>query len=129
MNNLRYSLIAICVWFFFIYNIEKLFGVVNIATFVYVLVLVYAVLIILIRPLQRIPLYGLLLLSLVPFIILKIQAGLAITGPGLPIVVTEICVIWITIVLVSQMASGLEGYSRLSNKANHWSFGERNCSF
>ena len=108
MKNLRYTLIAICAWFFFFYNIEKLFGVVNIATFVYVLVFVYAVLIILLRPLQRMPIYGLLLLSLVPYIVLRIQAGLIVTGTGLPIIVTEICVIWITVVLIRQMASGLE---------------------
>ncbi len=116
MNNLRYSLIAICVWFFFIYNIEKLFGVVNIATFVYLLVLIYAILIILLRPFQRMPLYGVLLLSLIPYIILKIEAGLAITGTGLPIVVTEICVIWITVVLVRQMACGLEGIREAMTK-------------
>ncbi|MDX1415154.1 MAG: hypothetical protein R3293_13235 [Candidatus Promineifilaceae bacterium] len=109
MKNLRYSLIAICAWFFFLYNIEKLFGVVNIATFVYVLVFVYAVLIILFRPLQRIPLYGLLFLSLIPYMILKIEAGLSISGTGLPIVVTEVCIIWITVVLIRQMACGLEG--------------------
>ncbi|NCF65121.1 MAG: hypothetical protein GWP61_04050 [Chloroflexi bacterium] len=110
MKNLRYSFVAICAWFFFFYNIEKLFGVVNIATFVYVLVLVYAVLIILLRPLQRIPLYGLLLLSLLPYIILKIEAGRAIMGTGLPIAVTEICAIWITVVLIRQMSTGLEGF-------------------
>lgn len=110
MKNLRYSLIALCAWFFFFYNIEKLFGVVNIATFVYVLVFVYALLIILLRPLQRMPLYGLLFLSLVPYFILKIEAGLTITGTGLPIIVTEVCVIWITVVLVRQIACGLEGF-------------------
>jgi GGDEF domain-containing protein len=110
VKNLRYILIAICAWFFFFYNIEKLFGIVNIATYVYVLVFVYAVLIILLRPLQRMPLYGLLFLSLVPYIILKIEAGRAITGIGLPIAVTEVCVIWITVVLIRQMACGLEGF-------------------
>jgi GGDEF domain-containing protein len=110
MKNLRYSFIAICTWFFFFYNIEKLFGVVNIATFVYVLILVYAILIILLRPLQRMPLYGLLLLSLIPYVILKIDAGRTVTGPGLPIVVTEISAIWITVVLIRQMACGLEGF-------------------
>lgn len=110
MKNLRYSFIAICAWFFFFYNIEKMFGVVNIATFVYVLVFVYAILLILLRPLQKMPLYGLLLLSLLPYAILKIDAGRTVTGPGLPIAVTEISAIWITIVLVKQMACGLEGF-------------------
>jgi len=116
VKNLRYVLIVICAWFFFFYNIEKLFGVVNIATFVYVLVFVYSVLIILLRPLQRMPLYGLLSLSLIPYIILKIEAGLTITGTGLPIAVTEVCVIWITVVLIKQMACGLEGFRKSITK-------------
>ena len=108
MKSLRYSLIGICIWFFFLYNIEKLFGVVNIATYVYVLTLVYAVLIIVLRPLQRMPLYGLLLSSLIPYIILEIQAGRPITGTGLPIIVTEISALWITVVLIRNLAGGIE---------------------
>jgi hypothetical protein len=108
MKNLQYNFIAICAWFFFFYNIEKLFGVVNIATFVYVLVFVYAILIVLLRPLQRMPLYGLLLISLLPYIVLRIPSGRPITGTGLPLLVTEICALWITVVLVRNLAGGIE---------------------
>ena len=57
MKTLRYWFIAICIWFFFLYNVEKLGGVVNLATFVYIMTIVAAVLVILIPYLHKKPLY------------------------------------------------------------------------
>lgn len=105
MKSLHYKLIGVCLWFFFFYNIEKLFGAVNIATFVYVLVLVYAVLVILLRPLQRMALHWLLLLSLVPYFVLEVASGRPMS---FPLVVTEICAIWITIALIKSTTDGME---------------------
>lgn len=108
MKHLRFKLAAILAWFFFIYNIEKLFGVVNIATYVYVLIFIYSIMLALIRPLQRLALHWLLLASLLPYFILKAQSGVAISGIGLPLLVTEICAILITVVLIRNMSNGLE---------------------
>ena len=105
MKNLRYNLIAICTWFFFFYNIEKLFGAINIATYVYVLVFVYSVLIVLLRPLQRMALQWVFLLFLLPYFALMVQSGRPF---NLPITVTEISAILITIVLLKSMSDGLE---------------------
>jgi hypothetical protein len=108
MKRLPYWLAGICVWFFFLYNIEKVSGPVNIATFVYLFTIVSAVLIILVRPLQKVPLYWTFLVALLPFFFFKIRLGYAIGGENLPITVTEICAIGLTIVLTGQMARSLQ---------------------
>ncbi len=107
MKQTHYWLAGLIAWFFFFYNIEKLFGVINIATFVYVMVFVYAVLLILVRPLQRLAFHWLLLLSLVPYFLLKVLSDRPfIDGANLPLTVTEICAVLITIALVRQIVLG-----------------------
>ena len=108
MKRLRYNLIAVFIWFFFLYNIERLSAPINVATFVYIFVILCAVLIILVPSLQRMPHRWTFLLALLPYFTLKFGLGYQIGGSNLPITVTEISAIWLTIVLVGQVGRQLE---------------------
>lgn len=107
MKRLRYWLIGICVWFFFLYNVERLGEPFNLATFVYIFAIVSAVFLILIPALQRFSFVWLLLGSLSPYVLLKSYLGYSLSTGELPIIVTEICVIGITMFLASQLGNQL----------------------
>lgn len=108
MKTLRYWLILICLWFFFFYNIERLGEPINIASFVYVYALICAVIVILVRPLWRTSLYWSFTMAMPPFFILKILLNYEIGGSNLPITITEICAIGLSIILSGQMSRRLE---------------------
>lgn len=108
MKHLRYWVAAICVWFFFLYNVERLGHPINIASFVYPFTLICAVAIILLPRLHHIPVYWLFLPTLPVFFLLKVGLGYQIGGRNLPITVTEICAIALSVILSSQIAWRLE---------------------
>lgn len=108
MNRLRYLMVALFTWFFFFYNIERISKPINIATFVYLFVFVCGVLVVTLPVVQRMPLYWPFLIALPPYFFLKIYLGYEIGGTKIPITVTEICAIWLTIVLSGQIGKGLQ---------------------
>lgn len=107
MTQLRYLFIAATVWFFCLYNIERLEKPINIASFVYVYVAICAVLVLIVPRLNKISFHWLFGITLLPFIALKYQFGYEILGQ-LPITVTEICAIGVTLFLASQIGQRLE---------------------
>lgn len=108
MTQLRYLFAFATVWFFGLYNIERLAAPINIASFVYVFVAASALLIILLPRLQKLPRHWLAALVLVIFLGLKLQLGYGIIGQQLPLTVTEICAIGVTIFLALQIGQRLE---------------------
>ena len=108
MNRLRYLMVALFTWFFFFYNIERISKPINIATFVYVFVFICSVLVILLPALQRIPLYWPFLIALPPYFFIKHYLGYEIGGSNIPITVTEISAIWLTMVLSGQIGKNLQ---------------------
>lgn len=110
MVRSQFWLLALCSWLFLLYNIERLSEPINLASFVYVFVIVCAILIILVRSLRRTPVYQSFLLALPPFFLLKIYFGYEIAGSNLPITVTEICAIGITMFLTQRVTWHLEEF-------------------
>ena len=108
MKRLRYWFAGTCFWFFFLYNIERLGQPVNIASPVYVFAIACAVCVILLRPLHRMPLYWPFLMALAPYFVLKNQLGYSLSGENLPLTITEVCAIGLTILLTGQVARRLE---------------------
>jgi len=108
LNRLRYLMVALFTWFFFFYNIERISKPINIATFVYLFVFICSVLVMLLPALQRMPLYWPFLIALPPYFFIKNYLGYEIGGSSIPITVTEISAIWLTIVLSGQIGKGLE---------------------
>lgn len=110
MIRSQYWLLALVSWLFFLYNIERLSKPINLASFLYVFVIVCANLVILVRGLRRTPFYKSFLLALPPFFLLKVYFGYEIAGTNLPITVTEICAIGITIFLTQRVTWHLEEF-------------------
>lgn len=109
MKRLRLWLVGFCVWFFLFYNVERLGDPLNLASFVYVFALVLAVLILLVPAFQRISFVWLIVGSLFPYFLLKSLFGYSLAGRNIPIIVTEICALGITIFLAAQLGRYLEG--------------------
>lgn len=110
MERSQFWLLTLCSWLFFLYNIERLSEPINLASFHYVFVIACANLVILIPWLRRTPFYKSLLLALPPFFALKVYFGYEIAGTNLPITVTEISAIGITMFLTRQVVSYLEQF-------------------
>lgn len=108
MNRLHYLIAGLFTWFFFFYNIERISKPINIATFVYVFVFICGVLVMLVPALRRMPLYLPFLIALPPYFFIKIYLGYEIGGTKIPITVTEIAAIWLTMVLSGQLGKGIE---------------------
>ena len=111
MKNLRFWVITTLGWFFLLYNIERISEPINIASFVYVLTVVFAILIIILPWFQRIPLLGLLALPLPLFFGLKIWFGYQIGNQNLPVTITEICFIGLTAIFARRIGLGLEEFN------------------
>lgn len=108
MKQSRFWLLSLLLWLFFLYNIERLGEPFNIASFVYVFTIVCGVLIIIFPFFYRMPFYWPTLMAMPVYFLLKIVLGYGIGGRSLPITVTEICAIGITIFLSEQVVRRLE---------------------
>ncbi|MGB3713595.1 MAG: hypothetical protein WA996_04110 [Candidatus Promineifilaceae bacterium] len=103
MKRFRYWLVGLCVWLAILYNLERWNEPINIATFVYVLTMVYMAVVILVPWFYKAPVYWPLILGLIPYFTFRILFGYGISGASLPIVITEICLISVTIILARQV--------------------------
>lgn len=103
MKKSRFWLVSTFIWFFFLYNVERLGEPINIASFVYVYTVVCAGLIILIPWVHKFPFYLPSLVAMAPYFSIKHLMGYEIFGQNLPLTITEICFIAITIFLTSKI--------------------------
>ena len=108
MKRLRLWFAGTCAWFFFLFNLERLGDAFNLASFVYVMAFAVAMLLILIPSLQRISFAWLLAVALPPYFLLKSMLGYTIGGSMIPITVTEICALGLTMFLASHLTRRLE---------------------
>ena len=108
MKQLRNWCAVFYVWLFVLYNIERLYKPMNLASFVYVLAAATAIPILIFPQLQRLSpvfLFGLL----TPVTLgLKAWLGYGIGGIYLPITITEIGAIWVTAALAMKLGRSLE---------------------
>lgn len=115
MKRLRFWMTLIVIWYFLLYNIERLSEPINIASFVYVFIGVISVLMLTLPPVYSLPLYVPFLAALIPFFILKQQLGYRIGGSHLPITITEILAIGLTIFLNGQFLRELKSLREAVN--------------
>lgn len=108
MKQLLFWVVGLCTWLSIFYNLERWNQPINIATFVYVYIAVLIAVVLLVRWFQRAPVYWTFLIALPLYFLLKIFFGYQIGGTGLPITVTEISAIWITIILARQVGRRVE---------------------
>jgi GGDEF domain-containing protein len=100
MRRVRLLIILLVVWLFLFFNMERLFGSLNISGVAYVLVPTMAVVTLLASRLNKVPFQIFLTAPILVFIILKIWEGRPVAGAGIPLTVMEACAILITMGLM-----------------------------
>lgn len=104
MNRIRNTIGILLIWFFLFYNIERINEPINIASFVYVYVLISSLAMLFFRPLLRTRFFWLFLISISPYFVLKVWYYQNLLGLSLPLTITEMAAIGLTIFLSRQLA-------------------------
>lgn len=109
MTRLYYLVIPLVLWFFLINNIERFTQQpIGFAPFFYGVLALCAILLIMLPQLHRMSLQLLLAVTLLPYILLEYFFGHAIGAQYLPITVTEISALGLTVVLSTLTGRRLE---------------------
>jgi GGDEF domain-containing protein len=106
MKRLHFWFAIAVVWLFLLYNLERLQEPIHMAGFVYPFTAAVA-LWVLVTPLPRLPLFWWMVLPLPAYLALKAGLGHPIAGAELPLTVTEICAIELTILIACRVARTL----------------------
>ena len=112
MRRMRFILSSLIAWLFFFYNFERLSPSIDLTGIAYLFVPIVAILIIIVPLGRRAPLLGVLLVSLVSFLALKILGSQEWASP-LPLTIIEMGVIGVTVALARQVGSGLEEFEQV----------------
>ncbi len=106
MLRLRLTIGAVAWWLFLFYNIERINEPINIASFVYVLApLSASVLMLLPRFFKRWRLAFWIAITLIIYFVIKVWLGYELFDSSLPLTVTEVACLVITLLLVGQLAN------------------------
>lgn len=106
--RLLHAWLALAVaWFFALYNVERLHEPINIASFVYAFAALCAIAVIVVPQLQRMRFRWLMLLPLPFYFGAKAILGYGIAGRSLPMTVTEICAIEVTVLIAHLVSRSL----------------------
>ena len=108
MRHIRNTIAWLLIWFFLLFNIERITEPINLASFVYVLAVLCCLVILFFRPLNRFSFYWLFLFSMPPYFFLKVLYRHKLLGLSLPLTVTEIAAMGLTIYLSLQLARQLD---------------------
>lgn len=107
MKRMRFLVAMVIIWLFLFYNIERLSKPVDIAGVAYTFVPIVAALVISFPRLRQVPLWVLLSVPVPIFVVLKAWVGYPLWGMAMPMTVTEICVIAVTIILARWVSDGV----------------------
>lgn len=117
MNPTRVRVAAAILWLFILYNIERLHEPINIASFTYVYALVIAVASLFSPWLQKRSLAHTAALTCAGFLVIKWVVGYELLGASLPLTITELCVVCITLALGRDLARALSGVEEAVSSA------------
>lgn len=108
MSQVRYLFIGTCGWLFMLYNIERLATPANISSFVYIVTIVAAAVLLLAPRLSWLPYHWLLAVVALPMLMLKGVLGYPILGASWPITVIELGAVALTIGLAQTISQRLD---------------------
>ena len=108
MKRLRLSCAIFFCWLFVLYNIERLYDSIDIASFVYVFACLSAAPMVLVPRLSQVALFKLWIPAAVGVVLLKPVFGYGIGGQQLPMTLIELGVVSLTITLSYQVGRHLE---------------------
>lgn len=121
MKRMRFLVAMLIIWLFLFYNIERLSEPIDIAGVAYTFVPIVAALTISLPRLRQVPLWALVVMPIPVFLVLKALTGYAVWGAAMPLTVTEVCVIAVTIILSRWVSSGV---SEFENAVAHITIGQ-----
>jgi len=107
MKRMRFLVAMLIIWLFLFYNIERLSKPVNLTGVAYTFVPIVAALTISVPRLRRVPLWVLLGVPIPIFLVLKTWVGSPVWGMAMPLTMTELCVIAVTIILARWVSNGV----------------------
>jgi len=110
VRRMRFLVAIFIIWLFFFYNVERLNGPNVITGVAYTSVPVMAVLIILVPRLRKVPLWLLLVVPTLIFLVIKAWSGHRVWGGAMPVTVTEICAIAATMILARWVSNGVSEF-------------------
>ena len=108
MKRLRFWCVAICVWFFLLYNTERFHHPINLASFIYALTAISAVLLVAFPATSKLSVFWLLGALLPIVLLIKMWLNYPIVGPSFTITITELCAISVTILLARQLGGSID---------------------
>ena len=114
INKLRLASAALLGWLFVLFNIERFHEPLNVASFVYVIAAIVAVVVVAVKPLAPAPLRWIVSVPLAVFFLLKSYWDYPVIGQALPITIVEVCAITVTVALAHQIAFRLHGIENAS---------------
>lgn len=105
MIRIRIWFAALVAWLFALYSVERIHEPINLASFVYLQAAGCAILIIVVRRLERYPAWQFGAAALVCMVVVKSLLGYELLGLQLPLTITELVAIGVTVAFARQIAS------------------------
>lgn len=113
MRQLRYLTIALCGWFFLLYNIERLIAPIDIASFVYVFAVAITALLLLSAQLCQLAMPWLFAIILPIYFGLKWALGIESGGDQLALTITELSALTVTTILARMISLQIEEWRKV----------------
>lgn len=107
MKRMRFLVAILIIWLFLFYNIERLSKPVDITDVAYTFVPLVAALTVCVPRLRKVPLWVILVVPVLVFVVLKAWLKSRVWGMALPLTVMEICFIAATIILARWVSNGV----------------------
>jgi hypothetical protein len=124
MKRIRFPVALLIIWLFAFYNIERLSKHIDISQIAYMFVPLVAVLTLAYQPLQRVNVWLLTGAATVAFLGLEAWLGNGL-GVGLPIVVTQVCALVVTVLLARRVGLGVADFENAVVNMTLGHFAER----
>jgi hypothetical protein len=112
-----------------LYNTERLHEPINLASFVYVLSAALAIGVLAIRRLRSVPFAWLLVIASVTVLAAKAALGYSIVGLALPLTVTEICAVAVTVWFARRIAESTYDFEKSAKDLMALHLNEQLCRF
>lgn len=107
MRRLRLLTVGLTVWLLALFSIERISAPINISRVAYPFIPLMAALVLLVPGLSALPVWVLIVVPVPVFLVLKSWAGYSLGGASLPITITEVAAILVTILLARKISQGL----------------------
>jgi GGDEF domain-containing protein len=112
VRRMRFLTAVLIAWLVFFYNIERVSEPINLTSTAYIFVSMVVVASLTLPWLRRLPLWALSVITILLFVLLKNWSESRVFGSALPVTVTEICAIIISLVLTRWVSTEISEFER-----------------